>query len=148
MDWDNPGLWWIAAGALLAGVELLVPGVFLVFVAIAAAITGAFVLLFPDLPLAGQLASLAAWSAVTIAIGRRWYRDYSPDSADPLLNDVGARMLGATVTVVSSGADGSGRVRVADGEWPSRGPVLPVGAIARVVGVQNTTLIIEPIVLE
>lgn len=148
MDWGSAGVWWIAAAALLAGVELLVPGVFLIFVALAAAITGVFTLIFPDLPLAGQLVSVAAWTAVGIAIGGRWYRDYSPDSADPLLNDRTARLLGQTVTVVSEVADGVGRVRVGDGDWPARGPNMPIGARARIVGVQGAVLTIEPVVPE
>jgi membrane protein implicated in regulation of membrane protease activity len=148
MDWlGNTALWWIAAAALLAGIELLVPGVFLVFAAFAAAVTGLFLLLFPDLPVAAQLVSFAAWTAASVAIGRRWYRDYSPDSADPLLNDRGARMIGEVVTVVAPLTGGVGRVRVGDGEWPARGPDLAVGERARVTGVQGNCLTIEPIAI-
>ncbi|WP_448501101.1 NfeD family protein [Sphingomonas sp.] len=146
MDIGNPGYWWIAAAALLAGVELLVPGVFLVFLAFAAAVTGLFTLLFPDLPFAGQAISFVAWSAVSVWIGRRWYQD-DPDPADPLLNQPSQRLIGRQVRVVSPiGADG-GRVRLGDGEWPARGPSLPVDTLARIVAVDEGWLVLEPIAL-
>lgn len=148
MDWlGNAAWWWIAAAALLAGVELLVPGVFLVFAAFAAAVTGVFLLLFPELPVAAQLVSFAAWTAAGVAIGKRWYRDYSPDSTDPMLNDRGARLIGEVVVVVAPLTGGGGRVRVGDGEWPARGPDLAIGERARVTGLQGTCLIVEPFAL-
>ena len=78
---------WLAAAILLAIGELFIPGVFLIFLAAAAAITGVASLVLADLPVAAQLVSFAVWSGVTVAIGKRWYRDYPVDSADPLLND-------------------------------------------------------------
>ncbi|RYE02029.1 MAG: NfeD family protein, partial [Sphingomonadales bacterium] len=58
MGWDlisgSPGLAWLILAALLALTELLVPGIFLVFVAAGAAVTGLVTLLFPDFPLLFQ----------------------------------------------------------------------------------------------
>ena len=93
-EWfDNLGGWWLIAAMLLGGAELLVPGVFLVFLAFAAAVTGVFLLVFPELPVAAQLLSFAAWSVVAVLVGRRWYRDNPIDSSDPKLNDRIARLL-------------------------------------------------------
>lgn len=148
MGWfDSAGPWWLVAAALLAMAELALPGVFLVFLAAAAAITGVLALLFPDISLAGQLISFAAWAVVVVLIGKRWYRDLPVESADPLLNDRTARLIGETVTVVTAIEGGSGRVRVGDGEWPARGPDLPVGARARVVAASGTMLSVEPVAL-
>ncbi|MES2338625.1 MAG: NfeD family protein [Pseudomonadota bacterium] len=140
---DNLAGWWLIAAVLLGGAELLVPGVFLIFLAIAAAVTGAFLLFFPELPVAAQLLSFAAWSAIAVWIGRRWYRDNPVHSSDPLLNDRVARLLGETVTVVQAIDGGMGRVRVGDSEWPARGPDVPAGTRVRVVGGQGTTLTVE-----
>jgi inner membrane protein len=38
---------------------------------------------------------------------------------------------------------GRGRVRVGDGAWPARGPDLPAGARARVVGIEGGVLVVE-----
>lgn len=146
IDWiDSPAMWWLAGAVLLAVTELLVPGVFLVFLALAAAITGAITLFFPELGLGGQLIGFAAWSAVTVAIGRRWYRDYPIETSDPLLNDRVARLIGETVTVSTAIEQGTGRVHVGDGDWPARGPDTPMGARVRIVGADAGALIVEPL---
>lgn len=146
MDWvGNAGLLWLIAAVVLAITELLVPGVYLVFFAIAAAATGAIALLFPELSVGGQLLGFAAWSLATVLIGKRWYRDFPVASSDPLLNDRIARLVGETVTVVEPIEGGRGRVRVGDGEWPAHGPDTPAGARVRITGGSGGTLTVEPI---
>lgn len=142
---DQPALWWLAAAAALGIAELLVPGVFLVFLALAAAIVGVTALVLADLPPIAQFGAFVAWSVVAVLIGRRWYRDYPVETSDPLLNDRLARLIGTTVTVVEPIAGGRGRVRVGDGEWPATGPDLPAGAQARIVGASGTVLTVEPV---
>ena len=141
----HAGAWWLVMAGLLGVAELLLPGVFLVFLAIAAAIMGAFLLLFPDLSPALQLVGFAAWTALAVLVGRRWYHDFPVEAADPLLNDRAARLVGEVVTVSQPIDAGQGRVRVADGEWPARGPDCPVGTRVRIVGVSGTALSVEPV---
>ncbi len=136
------GAWGIAA--LTLGIaELLVPGVFLVFLALAAAVTAAAVLALGDLPVEAQLGSFAAWSVVTVLVGRRWYRDYPVAGDGARLNDPAARLVGATVTVERAIANGEGRVRVGDGTWPARGPDAAAGETMRVVAVDAGVLVVE-----
>ena len=136
---------WLLVALALGLAELAAPGVFLVLVAIAAALTGALLLAVPDLPLVGQLASLAAWSGVTVAVGRRWYRDHPVATDDALLNDRAARMVGEVVVVTAPIADGRGRVRVGDGAWPARGPDAGAGERVRVVAADGAVLVVEGI---
>lgn len=143
----NPAVLWLIGAVLLAIAELLVPGVYLVFFAIAAAITGAIALLFPELSLGGQLIGFAAWSLATVLIGKRWYRDFPVPTSDPLLNDRVARLIGETVTVVQSIENGRGRVRVGDGEWIAHGANQPVGARVRITGATGGSLMVEPVSL-
>ncbi len=141
------GLLWLIAALLLGGAELVVPGVFLVFLAFAAAVVGVFTLLFPDLPLWGQLVGFTAWSVIAVLVGKRWYSDTRPESSDPLLNDRVARLLGEVVTVTQAIDGGRGRVRVAEGEWIAIGPDAPAGARVRVTGARDSALTVEPISL-
>ncbi len=134
------GYAWLLLAVALGAAELAVPGVFLAFVAIAAAITGALAVLFPALTMPAELAVFGAWSVVTVVVGRRWYADYPVDSDDPLLNDRAARLIGEDVVVVEALTDGVGRVRVGDSEWIARGPDMPVGHRVRIVGVAGSTL--------
>lgn len=135
--------WWLAAAVALAIAELLVPGVFLIFLAIAAGIVGIATLALPDLPLAVQLGAFGAWSVVSVLVGRRWYADYPVETSDPLLNDRASRMTGETVVVTEAITGGRGRVRVGDGEWPASGPDAAVGARMRVAGVRGGIVEVE-----
>jgi membrane protein implicated in regulation of membrane protease activity len=130
------GVAWLVTALLLGIAELAVPGVFLVFLAIAAAVTGLAVFALPDLPVAAQLGAFGVWSVVTVLIGKRWYLDY-PVAGDPLLNDRAARLVGQPAVVVVPIANGAGRVRIGDGEWPASGPDASVGEAMRIVAVRD-----------
>lgn len=140
----NAGLIWLAAAILLGAAELVVSGVFLVFLAIAAAMTGLSVLALPILPPAAQLLSFAIWSTLSIMIGRRWYADFPVATADPLLNDRGARLIGDLVTVIEPMTGGEGRVQVADGVWSAIGADAAVGQQLRITGIRDGKLLVEP----
>ncbi|MEH3036371.1 MAG: NfeD family protein [Sphingomonas adhaesiva] len=137
------GTAWLVAALLLGIAELLVPGVFLIFLAIAAAITGAATFVLADMPLSLQLLSFAAWSVATVLIGRRWYRDY-PVAGDAVrLNDRTAAMIGTTARLETAIEHGRGRVIVGDGAWPATGPDLPAGATVTIVAVEGGVLTVE-----
>ena len=136
---------WLIAALALGIAELAIPGVFLVFLALAAAVTAAMTLALPDAPMAVQLGSFALWSIVSVTIGRRWYRDYPVDSTDAMLNDRSARLLGEVVTVESAIEHGRGRVRIGDGSWPARGPEAAAGQTVRIIAVDGGVIVVEPI---
>ena len=140
----EPQWWWLLAAALLALVELVAPGIFSVWIAAAAALTGAAVLAF-DLPVAFQLALFALLSIAAVAAGRRWYERNPVDSSDPMLNDRTARLVGQTVTVATAIRGGEGRVRVGDSVWSARGPDADEGARVRVTGAEGACLRVEPV---
>ena len=137
------GAAWLVAALLLGIAELLVPGVFLIFLAVAAAITGAAVLVLSDVPVSIQLLSFAAWSVATVLIGRRWYRDYPVEGDDARLNDRAARMIGSVARLETAIDHGRGRVTVGDGSWPATGPDLPAGATVRIVAVTDGVVTVE-----
>ena len=136
---------WLIAALVLGLAELLLPGVFLVFLALAAAITGVISYVLPDLSGPAQLGAFALWSVVAVLIGLRWYRDYAPDGADAALNEPALRLVGATATVEQAIVGGYGRVRIGDGSWSARGPDAPVGAAMRVVAIDSGVAVVEPV---
>ncbi|MCM8731371.1 NfeD family protein [Hephaestia sp. GCM10023244] len=138
------GWLWLILAVGLGIAELMVPGVFLIFLAIAAAITGVATLVLADLSPVAQFASFGIWAAVAVLIGKRWYRDYPVESSDPLLNDRVARLIGEIVVVTDAIENGAGRVRVGDGSWPAHGPDTAVGRRVRVTGVDGSALLTEP----
>ena len=150
MDWvafeAAPGLAWLILAAVLALTELLVPGIFLVFVAAGAAVTGLATLLFPGMPLIGQVAIFTIGSSAAVAIGRSWYLRNPGPNPDPLLNDRAARLVGQVVTVAEPIQSGRGKVRVGDSEWLARGPDAPTGSQVRIVSAEGTWLSVEPVI--
>ena len=65
----DPAALWLAAGLALGIAELLVPGVFLIFLAIAAGVTALTAWAIPELPVGLQLAEFAVWSVACVMIG-------------------------------------------------------------------------------
>jgi len=139
----SPGLLWLIAAAALGAAELAIPGVFLVFLALAAAITGVATLVLSDLPPIAQFGSFVAWTAASVMIGKRWYRDYPVETSDPLLNDRAARLVGQSATVEVAIVGGVGRVQIGDGSWPARGPDAAEGAAVRIVAIEGGVVVVE-----
>ena len=93
---SNPEYLWLGLAALLALAELFVPGVFLIWVAAAAAVTG-ILSLFIDLTVAGQLTLFGLATILAVLGGRRWYLTHEVESENPLLNNRAAQLVGRTV---------------------------------------------------
>jgi membrane protein implicated in regulation of membrane protease activity len=134
---------WLLLGILLATAELIVPGVFLIWLAAAAAVT-ALVTLATGIGLPFQLAVFALTSIGTVYVGRKWYLKNPMPSADPHLNDRAARLRGRTVLVVDAITNGEGRVRVGDSVWSCRGPDCSEGARVTITGAEGNRLKVEP----
>ena len=145
MDWlrlldDHWG--WLVFAALLGIAEVLMPGIFLIWVALAAAVTGLVALAFPiSVPV--QLLLFALLCLLSVWGGRRWYADNPVASQDPMLNDRTARLVGEIVTVVEPIDNGRGRVKVGDSVWSCHGPDAPVGTRVRIVGAEASVLKVE-----
>ena len=142
LDGIEPGWLWMIAGVLLLATEMLVPGVFLVWIGVAAVFTGLFALLF-GIPVAGQLGLFALYSVLAVMVGRRVYGASPETGQDRRLNDLGARLVGRRVTVVQPVDEDSGRVRVGDSEWSARGGPAKIGERVRITGVEGNCLIVE-----
>lgn len=145
MDWLNslnPHWTWLAIGLLLAAAEIAVPGFFLIWLAAAAVITGLVAWVMP-VPFALQVLLFAALSIGLVMAARRWLRTNEIESADPAMNDRGARLLGDTVLVTHAIDGGTGRVRHGDSEWLAKGPDAAPGTRMRISGHDGAVLIVE-----
>lgn len=139
----DPGWLWMIGGVLLLIAEILAPGFFLVWIGIAALITGLFTILF-DIGVAGQLGLFALYSTIIVLVSRRWYGTRLVPSEDPMLNDRSARLIGRSVVVVTAIDEHAGRVRVGDSDWSARGGPAAAGERVRITGVEGNCLIVEP----
>jgi inner membrane protein len=145
MEWLNelePHWFWLILAALLATAEMIIPGVFLIWFAAAATLTGLAAFVLP-IEATAQGVLFAILSVVAVYAGRRWFARNPIESADPMLNDRGARLVGEVVTVVEAIANGRGRVKVGDGVWTARGSDAAVGQNVKVTGAEGSVLLVE-----
>ena len=143
MSGIEPGWLWLIGGVVLLIAEVIAPGFSLIFIGAAAIATGLLAMLLGvGVVLQLGLFALLAFLAARVG-GRRFYASRYDYSADPLLNDRGARLLGRVVVVVQPVDANGGRVRVGDGEWTARGGPAAIGERVRIVDVDGTCLKVE-----
>ena len=135
--------WWLIAAALLGIFEVFLPGIFLVWMAAAAALTGIIAALLP-ISLPFQLAIFGLLAMAAVFGGRRHYDRNPVESSDPRLNDRIARLVGQQVTVIGAIEHGEGRVKVGDSVWSARGPNAPVGSRVTITGAEGGCLLVGP----
>lgn len=135
---------WLIGGALLIAAEIIAPGFFLIWVGAAAVVTAGAVWAFGLSPEIGLL--VFAVTAVALVISARTWLPYnSGTTAEPLLNQRSARLVGQLVQVEEAITATGGRVRVGDGAWPARGCGAAVGTTVKVTSTDGNTLIVEKI---
>ncbi|MBL8631441.1 MAG: NfeD family protein [Rhodospirillaceae bacterium] len=134
--------WWLFALALFV-IELLAPGVFFLWLGLAAVVVGFIVLLLPELGWQVDFAIFAVLSVISAVMGPRYWKPNAGENPDPTLNQRGSQYVGQVYTLETAIENGHGRVTVADGSWLVSGPDLPQGAKVRVVGVEGAKLKVE-----
>jgi membrane protein implicated in regulation of membrane protease activity len=136
------GPWlWIIAGLILLGLELLAPGVFLVWFGIAALITGAFAFL-TDFGWQVDILVFVVLAIVAVVVGRKYFSG-SGQSEQPLLNQRAVRHVGSIHVLADPIVDGQGRIRIDDTNWRIAGSDLPSGTRVRVTAADGAVLTVE-----
>jgi inner membrane protein len=133
---------WLILALILAAGELALPGVFLIWLAGAAALTG-LVTKIIGFSYEWQLLTFAIFSVASIYVGRAYFKRNPIISEDNGLNQRGARMVGDVVTVVEAISASGGKVQIGDSPWLASGPDLAVGARARIVRVEGSKVVVE-----
>ena len=136
--------WWILACGLLA-VELLFLGDFLLlWLGIAAALTGIAHLIFSGLSPAGILGVFSCFSLVSAWAWHRFSHKKRSPSDHPNLNRRGHQYIGRTFTLNSPIENQYGNLHVDDTTWRVYAEKdCPAGSKVRVTGTKGTTLIVE-----
>lgn len=139
----EPHWLWLGLGLLLAIGEMTIPGVFLIWMAGSALVTGLVSWMVPSLGMPWLVLLFATLSMVSVFVGRRYLRSNPVDEADPGMNNRGARSVGEVVVVSQVIADGRGRVKLGDSEWLAKGPDAEPGTKMKVTGSDGTVLVVE-----
>ncbi len=135
----SPWSWFILAGLLLIG-ELLSPGVFLIWLAGAAALTG-IVDVALGLSWQSEVIIFAVFSAVLVFASWNWVKTQrTPKSDQPHLNLRHGAYVDRVFVLEKAIINGSGKIKIEDALWDVDGPDLPVGAKVKVTGVNGLRL--------
>ncbi|AHK03573.1 MULTISPECIES: NfeD family protein [Rhizobium/Agrobacterium group] len=143
----GPWSWWIAGFILLAA-ELVAPGVFLIWIGIAALVIGALSLLLWDAAFWAWQLQLVLFAALSIAfalLGRKYFGKNREASDEPFLNQREASLVGRTATLQEPVVEGRGRIRLDDTWWSVNGEDMPAGTRVRIAAARGRTLTIEPL---
>ena len=141
------GAWgWVVAGLALLALELVVPGVFAIWIGLAALAVGLITLIEP---IAGwdwraQAVVFVALSVLFAVIGRRLTAETDDEREAQHLNRPGRDLVGRTGPLVDPIDGGVGRVKLGDTLWRVEGPDMAAGARVRVTGERAGTLTVEP----
>ena len=136
-------VWGCIALGLIAA-EVLAPGVFMLWLGIAAAAVFVLLLVVPDLSMLWQAIAFVVLSLALIPAYRHFFRLGDEASQAPLLNRRGAQLIGQVAPLESAIVSGRGRLKIGDAFWVVAGPDLPAGTRVRITGVESMILTVEP----
>jgi membrane protein implicated in regulation of membrane protease activity len=138
------GPWaWIVAGAIMLGLELVIPGGFLLWLGVAAIITG-LAALFQPITWAFQFLIFGGLSLVLIVAWMRYFKGRDQVSDRPFLNRRADTLIGHEAVLDEPIRNGFGRLSLGDTVWRVAGPDLPAGRKVRVISADGAVLKVEP----
>ena len=137
----GPWTWFVLAGIFLL-LELLSPGVFFIWLGVAAALTGVIDNLH-DLPWQAELVVFAVLAVIAVVAGRRFYKGPAMEPADnPHLNRRQMGYVGRSFTLKTPIVDGRGKLTIEDTVWEVEGPDMAAGTRVKVTGVSDMILVV------
>ena len=135
--------WWILA-ALFAGIEILAPGVFFIWLGAAAALTGVIALVIPGMGWEIEALVFAVLAVASVVYWRsRIKRGKGKDDPADRLNRRGDQLVGRTAVLSEPIQNGRGKARIDDTVWRVEGSDLPAGTPIKVIGVDGAILKVE-----
>ena len=146
--WDilvKLGAWnWLIVGLVLVALEVVAPGVFLLWLGLAALLVG-LISLVVDWVWQVQVIAFAAFSVAAVPLWRRVAQQDVPNPESEFLNRRSDALVGRVFTLEKPIVDGSGTVRIDDTVWRVSGPDCPAGSRVKVVHADGASLKVEAI---
>jgi inner membrane protein len=134
--------WWIF-GVVLVILEVFSPGVFFLWLGIAAGLVGLVLLVFPGLAWAYQILAFALFSLISVGVSQAYFKRHPIASEQPLLNRRGEQYVGRIFTLDDAIVNGQGKIRVDDSTWKIHGTDCPAATRVRVTGADGVVLRVE-----
>jgi len=143
---DSINYWhWLILGVVLIILEVLAPGVFFLWMGVAAVVVGFLLWLLPDMGWEMQFLLFGIISVVSIALWRLRLRKHPTESEEPSLNARTQGYIGRVFTLTQAIDNGFGKINVDDAYWTVAGPDREAGLKVKVISVDGLTLNVEPV---
>jgi len=137
---------WMIALAVFLGLEMAMPGIVFLWLAIASGAMAVIVFILPDMSWEWQMVWFSILSVISVFMGRRFIQTHGNiPSENETLNRRSESLIGRTVKVAAAIQDGRGKVKVGDSLWTATGPDVPEGAKVVVKSATSTELHVEPV---
>lgn len=140
MAWNATTIVWAVLALALIAAETLVPGAFLLWMGIAAAVVWLVVLFVPGLTVLAQVVLFVVLSVVAVLAYLKWGRRRERPSDRPLLNRRAEQLVGRVAELDRAIVGGRGRIKFGDAYWEVSGPDLEAGERVRVVAANGMLL--------
>ena len=134
---------WLILAALFAGIEMLSPGFFFIWLGGAALLMGLITLVISAMGWEVQVILFAIFAAASVLGWYKFGRKLPGTTDDATLNRRGESLIGRSGVLVDAIANGRGRVKIGDSAWTADGEDAPVGAKVLVTGVEGSILKVE-----
>ncbi len=140
------GAWnWMILAAILFVLELLAPGIFLMWFGVAAVATALIVFRY-DVAWQWQLIWFCGLSLAAVLLAAKYLRKHPLESERPLLNERAVQLIGQSFDLVDPIVNGRGSIKTGDTIWRVDGPEVPQGTRIKVIGADGTVLKVAPAV--
>jgi inner membrane protein len=143
-DWIvSLGTWnWFILAAVLLFIEVMAPGMFMLWLGLAAILLG-IIASAVTLSLPVQLIAFAVLSIALVPAWRHFARKVEKPHDSPFLNRRAEGYVGRVFTLDRAIVDGVGAVRIDDTVWRVMGPDTPAGTRVRVARTDGANLLVE-----
>jgi len=136
---------WGCLAVGLVALEVMAPGVFMLWLGVAAGAVLVLVLVFPGkIPLLWQAVAFAFGSMALIPLYRHFMGGREAPTDRPLLNRRSVQLVGHVYPLAEAIVSGRGRIKIGDALWTVVGPDLPAGTRVRVINADAMTLEVVP----
>lgn len=136
--------WWIFATVLMV-LEITTPGIFFMWLGIAAAIVGSIVFFVPTLTFGWQMLIFSIFAIIAMVVGNVYVKRHPIESEQPLLNQRMAQYIGRVFDLTEPIINGIGKARIDDSIWTVEGADCPAGQKVRVIGIKGMHFQVEPL---
>ena len=136
---------WFIFGIVLMAVEMLAPGAMFLWLGLTAIGTGLVVVAAPTISWQVQLLIFGLAAPGVIFGGRMLVARRTGPSEHPDLNRRGMGYIGRSYVLTEPLTSGVGKLVIDDTHWRITGADAPAGAMVKVVGMDGSTLLVEPV---